>query len=156
MLDKYGNDLDYWYYCPICASSRLPSFKVCPTHKKTALVKSQHSKEYYRHKSIEEYGLKKEAYQILWEEEIIKNPLYDSKQDEYLEMLKEKEGEEKVSLYDIKLAAKNQCTAKCPTCGSTNVHKISGIKKAVHGYAFGLFSKTARSQFECNNCGYKW
>lgn len=105
---------------------------------------------------IEEYGLKKEAYQILWEEEIIKNPLYDSKQDEYLEMLKEKEGEEKVSLYDIKLAAKNQCTAKCPTCGSTNVHKISGIKKAVHGYAFGLFSKTARSQFECNNCGYKW
>lgn len=156
MLDKYGNDLDYWYYCPICGDTHLPSFKVCPRHKKMALVKSEHPTEYYRHKSVEEYGLKKEAYQILWEEEIIKNPLYDSKQDEYLEMLKEKEGEEKVSLYDIKLAAKNQCTAKCPACGSTNVHKISGIKKAVHGYAFGLFSKTARSQFECNNCGYKW
>lgn len=45
---------------------------------------------------------------------------------------------------------------KCPTCGSTNISKISGIKRAVLGYAFGLFSKTARSQFECKNCGYKW
>ena len=51
---------------------------------------------------------------------------------------------------------KEQNIPKCPTCGSTNVHKISGVKKALHGYAFGLFSKTARSQFECNNCGYKW
>ena len=97
----------------------------------------------------------KETTKFLWEEEIVKNPLYDSEQDDFLKKKREEEGE-KVSLYDIKLAAKNQCSAKCPTCGSTNVHKISGIKKVVHGYAFGLFSKTARSQFECNNCGYKW
>ena len=139
MIDKYGNDLDYWYYCPICASSYLPSFNTCPNHKKITLVKSQHPTQYYNHKSVEEYCLKKDAYGILWEEK-----------------LEERERKEKVSLYDIKLAAKNQCSAKCPTCGSTNVHKISGVKKALHGYAFGLFSKTARSQFECNNCGYKW
>ena len=48
MIDKYGNDLDYWYYCPICASSYLPSFNTCPTHKKITLVKSQHPRQYYK------------------------------------------------------------------------------------------------------------
>ena len=47
-------------------------------------------------------------------------------------------------------------TPKCPTCNSTNIKKISSLSRAAHGYAFGLFSKTARSQFECKNCGYKW
>lgn len=45
---------------------------------------------------------------------------------------------------------------KCPTCGSTNIKKISGTSKAVGAVAFGLFSKTAKSQFKCKNCGYKW
>ena len=44
----------------------------------------------------------------------------------------------------------------CPTCGSTNVQKISGLSRAAHGYMFGLFSKTAKSQFCCKSCGYKW
>ena len=45
---------------------------------------------------------------------------------------------------------------RCPTCGSTNIKMISSLNRAVHGYAFGLFSKTARSQFCCQNCSYKW
>lgn len=45
---------------------------------------------------------------------------------------------------------------KCPTCGSTNVKKISVASKAVGAGLFGLFSKTAKSQFECSSCGYKW
>lgn len=45
---------------------------------------------------------------------------------------------------------------KCPTCGSTNIEKISTTKKAAGGFMFGLFSKTARSQFACKDCGYKW
>lgn len=45
---------------------------------------------------------------------------------------------------------------KCPICQSTNIQKISSINRAVHGLAFGLFSKTARSQWVCNNCGNKW
>ena len=45
---------------------------------------------------------------------------------------------------------------KCPTCGSTNIEKISTAKKAAGGFMFGLFSKTARSQFMCKDCGYKW
>ena len=45
---------------------------------------------------------------------------------------------------------------RCPTCNSTNIKKISSLNRVAHGYAFGLFSKTARSQFCCQNCGYKW
>lgn len=45
---------------------------------------------------------------------------------------------------------------KCPTCGSTNIEKISTLSKATGAYMFGLLSKTARSQFKCKNCGYKW
>ena len=45
---------------------------------------------------------------------------------------------------------------KCPTCGSTNIKRISVLNRVAHGYAFGLFSKTAHSQFCCQNCGYKF
>jgi hypothetical protein len=45
---------------------------------------------------------------------------------------------------------------KCPTCSSRNVKRISGMSKAAGAAMFGLFSKTAKSQFECENCGYKW
>lgn len=45
---------------------------------------------------------------------------------------------------------------KCPTCGSTNVKKISVASKTVGAGLFGLFSKTAKSQFQCSSCGYKW
>ena len=45
---------------------------------------------------------------------------------------------------------------KCPTCSSNNIKKISVTKKAVGALSFGLLSKTAQSQFECLNCGYKW
>ncbi len=45
---------------------------------------------------------------------------------------------------------------KCPVCQSTNIVKISGMKRALHGHALGLFSKTARLQFECKSCGYKF
>ena len=48
----------------------------------------------------------------------------------------------------------NKC--KCPTCGSTNVEKISLTSKAVGGAFFGLFSSNVRNTFRCNDCGYKW
>ena len=45
---------------------------------------------------------------------------------------------------------------KCPTCGSTNVEKISFGKKAVGGAMFGLLSSDVRKSMHCKNCGYKW
>ena len=45
---------------------------------------------------------------------------------------------------------------RCSSCGSTDINKISAVSKVAGAATFGLFSKTARSQFKCNNCGYKW
>ena len=45
---------------------------------------------------------------------------------------------------------------KCPTCNSTNIKKISAVSKAGGMFMFGIFSKTAKSQFQCEDCGYKW
>jgi hypothetical protein len=55
-----------------------------------------------------------------------------------------------------KLIVYNSNIPKCPTCQSTNIKKISTVKRATHGAIFGVFSNTARSQFECQNCKYKW
>lgn len=45
---------------------------------------------------------------------------------------------------------------KCPTCGSTNIEKISLTKKAFGGTMFGLFSSDVRNTMHCKNCGAKW
>lgn len=69
---------------------------------------------------------------------------------------------EKTDLTPQKIAQANAAAQdwlnkpKCPTCGSLNVKKISAVSKVAGASMFGLFSKTARSQFCCRNCGYKW
>lgn len=45
---------------------------------------------------------------------------------------------------------------KCPTCGSQNIRKISTSAKIGGAMMFGLLSKTAKSQFKCDDCGCKW
>lgn len=46
---------------------------------------------------------------------------------------------------------------KCPTCGSTNIEKISGVNKVASAGLFGLFSLGHISKtFRCKNCDYKW
>lgn len=45
---------------------------------------------------------------------------------------------------------------KCPTCGSTNISKISDTKRFVTTGLFGLASSNIGKTMECKNCGYKW
>ena len=45
---------------------------------------------------------------------------------------------------------------RCPTCGSTKVKRIPVIDKIAGAAMVGLFSKTAKSQFKCEICRYKW
>jgi hypothetical protein len=107
--------------------------------------KSKYEEEYYTKKSIEKYQKTYYGEKILFEEEIETNPLFNK------------------SLYQFRhnklsqvLNNKTQNIPKCPTCGSTNISKISAVSKVAGVATFGLLSKTARSQFKCNNCGYKW
>ena len=50
----------------------------------------------------------------------------------------------------------NKPVPKCPTCGSTNVERISTTSKVIGGALFGLFSSNVRNTMHCKNCGYKW
>ena len=90
-------------------------------------------------------------------EEIAQNPLFD--EEKRAMALKNRERDEDRNKR-IKTYNKSQQEAstkpKCPTCGSTNIEKISTTTKVVGVAMLGLFSKTARSQFKCNSCGYKW
>ena len=54
------------------------------------------------------------------------------------------------------VSPRNEYIPHCPTCGSTNVRKISVGSKVVGGAMFGLFSSNVRKSYRCDNCGYKW
>lgn len=45
---------------------------------------------------------------------------------------------------------------KCPTCGSTNIRKMSGVERGASIAAFGIFSKKINKTFKCSNCGHTW
>lgn len=45
---------------------------------------------------------------------------------------------------------------KCPTCGSTNIQRITVGEKIVSGAVWGLFSNKIHKSFMCNNCKYMW
>ena len=45
---------------------------------------------------------------------------------------------------------------RCPTCGSTNIKKISGTKRWLTTGMFGLGSSNVGKVMECLNCHAKW
>lgn len=74
-------------------------------------------------------------------------------------------GEESNTIVNVPVAEENRAVIyaepvknvpHCPTCGSTNVIKISLGSKAASGAMFGIFSSNIRNTYKCNNCGYKW
>lgn len=78
-----------------------------------------------------------------------KDPIeFQLKMSQFRNQVKQQEAVEKV--------VEQQNTPHCPMCNNTNIRKISGTAKVAGAAMFGLFSKTARSQFKCENCGYKW
>lgn len=55
-----------------------------------------------------------------------------------------------------KIQVQSTNVPKCPTCGSTNVHKISAGKKALGFVTVGIFSSNFGKSYECLQCKYKW
>lgn len=55
-----------------------------------------------------------------------------------------------------KSVASSSNKPKCPTCGSTNIKKISGTKRWLSTGLFGLASSNIGKSMYCQNCGYKW
>ncbi len=53
-------------------------------------------------------------------------------------------------------APRNECTVKCPTCGFTDVERITATAKVTNIALFGLFGNKRKMQFKCKSCGYMW
>ena len=53
-------------------------------------------------------------------------------------------------------STQSQNIPKCPTCGSTNIEKISGSKRWFTTGLFGLGSSDVGKTMHCKSCGYKW
>ena len=106
--------------------------------------------EYYFTESVDHGNLKPEIRKAIFEKYIKNSPLYS---EESVKDREEKEGRERLNL-PSSYTPKN--TPKCPTCGSTNVEKISTTKKTVEFVAVGVFSSNFGKTMHCKNCGYKW
>lgn len=52
--------------------------------------------------------------------------------------------------------SQEQNIPKCPTCGSTNIKKISAGSRWLSTGLFGISSGKLGKSMECRHCGYKW
>lgn len=143
--ESVGNDSQP-YRCSLCGELVKP-------------LRTKYDLSHYMSVAKEMYGHEDEYMEVILEE-IKQNPLFSEKKyratkqkfkEESDALLKQKSNE-----YFQSKSVTVQNVPKCPTCGSTNIEKISTLSKAAGAYMFGLLSKTARSQFKCKNCGYKW
>lgn len=76
--------------------------------------------------------------------------------DEELANKREEEEDKAIHGRGTPVNTQQKNVPKCPTCGSTNVNKISTTKKAAGFLTFGVFSSNLGKTMECKNCGYKW
>lgn len=156
---KIMGEFDQYPYqaCPYCGYSIIENSTTCGyCHKEITPFISRYPRIYYNNKSREGSSDHTIAYsfKIFELEEVSRNPLYDEKLADKRKEDSKRATEKWFDEYYAKQRAAN--APKCPTCGSTNIKKISVTSKVAGAAMFGLLSRTARSQFCCNNCGYKW
>lgn len=75
------------------------------------------------------------------------------------EMLKLKSNdpiEYQIKLQQLQSTSQQSNQPKCPTCGSTNIEKITAGKKMGGAFLFGIFSSDVRNTMHCKDCGAKW
>ena len=152
------------HICPKCGEliggkkecSRCHYNDVIPTEYNTSIIEymikneTPSTYEKFKQNLREKYTVNsdvfdKEIYQELIDEEQWR---FEQREKDYEEEQKE------IKQYQESL--KHQNIPKCPTCGSTNIEKISTSRKITGGLFFGLFSSDVRKTFHCKNCGYKW
>lgn len=165
--------VDYVKFCPICNETkqnttlcynneRFREFtkgyfylfepkentKICPCCEKGILENSPLTFEEF--KTIDDISNSDRQFLEAMIELKKKDPIeYQLKMSQFKANLKQQENNEKTTKQDTNIS-------KCPTCGSSNIEKISLGKKAVGGALFGLFSSDVRKTMHCKNCGAKW
>lgn len=136
------------YYCEKCGGTGVLDFGVC------VQCGSHNSYKSVPDEYVDDYAIKDDLKAEFIENIVKSSPNFDQERWDRREAFKEIQKHNNELLENDKVKQLN--IPKCPTCGSTDIKKISVMSKAVGATMFGLFSKTARSQFKCKNCGYEW
>lgn len=111
-------------YCPICGKIMSSFNKCCPNCKGTLPpAESKYDSSYYRNKAKQVYGVTAESFKILIKEEASKSSYFDKTKCVYDIDIGQRSN-------SIQKSVKNINQPKCPTCGSTNIKKISLTSKA--------------------------
>lgn len=137
------------YYCEKCGGVSVLDFDICTqcgSHNSFKPVPEEYI--------IDDYAIKNSMKEQFIENIVKASPNFDPKCWDRREAFIEIQKRNSELLESDKIKQAN--APKCPTCSSTSVKKISTMSKVAGASMFGLFSKTARSQFKCENCGYKW
>lgn len=117
---------------------------------------SKYPKEYYENISLEKYNTKEKWKDVFIEIELSQQTLFSSERYKFSVKEQKERDIRKAEQQNKPAYNPTEHLPKCPTCGSINIQKISSVSRITSAAMFGFFSKTARSQFECKNCGYKW
>jgi predicted RNA-binding Zn-ribbon protein involved in translation (DUF1610 family) len=127
------------------------------------LINTQHVADFFATKYMtkDQYKLS----ELLMEQYVRHNSLYkqeyeDKRIDNEVKLLQMGANWRKLDFVDDTLnpmQSQSTNTPHCPTCGSTDIEKISAASKVGKGILFGLFSAGSISKtFHCKNCGMKF
>lgn len=137
-------------YCPKCGNIEMWQPELVPVceYCKSELIAT----EYILKDVIEHGDVKPEIRKAIFEKYIKDNPMYS---EEAVKQREEKEYRNRLNM-PSSYKAKESNKPKCPTCGSTNVKKISTGKKAIGFATVGIFSSNFGKTYECLQCKHKW
>ena len=161
--------------CPVCGEIKdnhsIPECEWCDNNVEFMIFESEID---WNSKHTAEEGIFFQRELNKFKKDIVyKNPLYNKKiagtakkrLDEYYKKKNEETRAERDRKYQEYLATRRPTRTKpsanlpkCPTCGTTDIKRISNSAKAVNTAIFGIFGTKRHYQFECQNpkCKYKW
>lgn len=157
-----------WRYgiCPHCGyinfyvkPSKFPICKCCDYEDPIIITNDErHNLVVSIKASINEQKSNEELADII-DEALRKKYVYDNEhfsKKAYNDMLEYTERKEKEAKAFFNSNSSDPHTPKCPTCGSTDLRKVSVGAKAVSVGLFGIFSQKVKKTWHCNSCGYEW
>ena len=157
-----------WRYgiCPHCGyinfyvkPSKFPICKCCDYEDPIIITNDErHNLVVSIKASINEQKSNEELADII-DEALREKYVYDNEhfsKKAYNDMLEYTERKEKEAKAFFSSNSSDPHTPKCPTCGSTDLRKVSVGAKAMSVGLFGIFSQKVKKTRHCNSCGYEW
>lgn len=143
--------MGYYKYCPKCGDiTFIQKSIICDFCNEPYIVTNYewHPDDWCSGKNISKE---------IFEKYVKPNPLFD--EELYNKRIALEKSQQEATLDMMRMEKQQTQRAnvpKCPTCGSTNVERISTAQKAFGFALVGLFSSNLGKTMHCKDCGYKW